>query len=445
MKRQLSWLLASITLAAPSLSSASVTLLDKDEWKVQMSGFIETDMFHDSKRFANEVVGNTAVPKAGTFNGTYGRTEASVRNSRLAFALLSPDFGNWKTKGYFEFDLLGYDPEANTNTSTGKPVNSEGSFLTNPTFRLRHAYYSLENDGWRILAGQTWTLFGWEPIYVPTTVSVPPGPGTIYQRTPQLTGFKDIKFGDSQSLLVGLSLTRPSQRDSEMPNLDAGLKYTIASWTAGFASYTGDVSTQPFSVALSGTMREFQTAKSGTLSDGLTKTTGTAWAADAMIPVLPSADGKETGNTITLTGEFSNGTGDADAFPSWTGGLSQYPTGSNAQANTNLDVGQGVIDSSNVFHLMKIQTWNAQLQYHLPASIRSFITLGHAELWASNLHLFASGTGNYDRSKMDFINFFHDFTPQIRAGLEYAKFTTHYVDRSNPNDERWQVSTYFRF
>src|SRR6185312_12861434 len=115
----------------------------------------------------------------------------------------------WKTKGYLEFDLLGYEAPINANPATNA-TNSEASYYTNPTMRVRHAFLNAESNGWQVLAGQTWTLFGWEPTYVLTTASVPPGPGTIYQRTEQLTGFKTMQLGESSKLQVGVSMARPS-------------------------------------------------------------------------------------------------------------------------------------------------------------------------------------------------------------------------------------------
>jgi hypothetical protein len=442
MKRILASLLIGFGITAPSLSAAAVNLLDKDDWKVQMSGFVEMDMFRDSKRSFTEGVGNGAVSRSGTFEGENGRMQTSIRNSRLAFSVLPPQQVEWKTKGYLELDLMGYDPSPSPTTQ------SESSFSTNATMRVRHAYFNGENDGWLILAGQYWTLFGWSPTYVLTTASVPPGPGIIYQRTSQLTGMKTLAFGENK-VQIGLSIARPSQRDSSVPNFDAGVKYSYLGWTSGFASPSGDVKAEPLSVAVSTTMRQFATPTSNAaapaVTEGLTKTNGSAFALDAMLPVLPSSDGKDVNNTITVTGEYSAGKGYGDSFPGWTGGLPQYPNGTTGAASkTNLDAGQGSWDSNGTFQLIKLQTWNAQVQYHLPNAI-GFITLGHGELTAKGIDGLSPAL-TYDKAKMDFVNFFHDFTPQIRGAFEYAKFTTHYVVQNDEmKDDRFGLTAYFRF
>ncbi len=445
MKRRLLWAFTCLTLVIPTLSSGAVTLVEKDEWKVQMGGFVETDFVRDSKRSFTEVVGNNAVDRDGSFKGDNPRMQSSIRNSRLAFTVLPPEQNEWKTKGYFEFDLLGYDP----SVSTAAPTQSEGSFYSNPTMRVRHGFLNAEKNGWTILAGQYWTLFGWQPTYVVTTASVPPGPGVIYQRTPQVTFMKNMMLGETSKLQVGASIARPSQRDAGTPNLDAGVKYSFSGLSAGFASPSGDVKAEPMSIAVSGTMRSFATANSAAYTDGLTKTSGSGLAVDMSIPVLPSSDGKETANTLTLTGEMSAGTGYADAFPSWTGGLPQLPAGSGAANATNLDGGQGgyLTADPTSFQLVKLQSWNAQLQYHLPGDCASFVTLGHSELSASNLDvlLLATQATAYKKVSMNFVNVFHDFTAQIRGAVEYAKFTTTYLDDVTASDDRYQVSAYFRF
>jgi hypothetical protein len=447
MKRVLS--LAVLATFWPVVAQAAVTLLDKEDWKVQMSGFVETDIFHDTTRSLSEVPGSAAVARKGTIQKENGQTVFSIRNSRLAFSVLPPVQNDIKTKGYLEYDLLGYDPKPNTNaaatTGTGADAkNSESSFYTNPTLRVRHAYFSAERAGWSWLVGQTWTLFGWLPNYVLTTASVPPGPGEIYQRTEQVTGMKTLEMNGNK-LQIGLSVARPSQRDSEMPNVDAGVRWSLPGYTAGLASPTGDVKAEALSVGLSGTWRQFVTPETTAVTSGQKKHGGEAVAVDLMVPILPASD-NSTANSLSLTGEFSEGTGYGDSFPSWSGGLSQYPAGTTGLASsTNLDAGQGGFDSSGGFSLVKLRTFNAQLQYHLPGEMHTFVTLGYAQLNAFGIGRFSSAVTTYDQSSMMFLNVFHDCTAQIRTALEFARFGTHYIDGQSVSDDRIQLNGYFRF
>src|SRR4051812_26689807 len=85
-----------ISLLNSEPAHCAVTLLDKDEWKFQVGGFVETDMINDTTRSFTEVVGNGAVARSNTFAGDNGRTQFSVRNSRFAFTVLAPVQNGWK-------------------------------------------------------------------------------------------------------------------------------------------------------------------------------------------------------------------------------------------------------------------------------------------------------------------------------------------------------------
>jgi len=440
MKQKNAFFILAAALFISSQALSAVTLLDQNEWKFLVSGFLETDMTSDSVRSFTEVMGNNPVDRSNTFAGSNGRTQFSVRNSRLAFTVLPPVQDDWKSKGYFEFDFLGYDP--------APPTNSEASFATNPTLRMRHGYLNLEKNGWSIFAGQTWSLFGWEPSYVVTTVSVPPAPGIIYQRTPELMVIQKIALSESENLQWGGAIARPSQRDSQTPNLDFGARLTSSRRSSGFASASGDVSNEAMSLALTGTRRDFTTPDSAAVTSAQTHHVGNALAVDFLFPLIASHDGAIE-NTLTWTGEYSTGDGYGDAFPSWTGNLAALPAAGLGVSNeTNLDAGQGGFDASGDFHLVKLQTWNTQLQYHLPSSWHAFVTVGYTELRSNNakdLSPIVATKTIYDQSHLTFLNIFHDCTKQIRVGLEYAEMSTHYIDDVQPIDHRYQISTFFRF
>ena len=426
------------------VAHASVTLLDKDEWKVLMNGFVELDVFHDTARSSTEAIGNGPIDRSDTYAGDNGRTQYSVRNSRLAFAILPPEQNEWKTKGYLEFDLLGYDP------APEKSANSEAAYSSSPTFRVRHAYMNGEKNGYVVLAGQTWSLFGWQPIYVPTMASVSPGTGTAYMRTAQVAVIKNIPVGEASKLQGGLSLERPAQRDSEYPNLDGGVRFAWGNRKSGFSSASGEVTAEPLSVALSGTLRKFKTAGDSGSSRDTLESTGSAFALDTLIPLI-AGDENGTARTLTLTAEYTSGQGYSDEFSGWTGNLQQFPVVGAAQlqqANSNVDPGQGGFNSAGAFSLVKLQTMNAQLQYHFDSDHHCFATLGYGEIKSSNvgdLLPVSSGKFLYEKTSMIFLNLFHDYTKQIRLGAEYAKMETHYVNNDLGKSDRYQLTGLFRF
>jgi hypothetical protein len=425
------------TFLATGAAHAAITLYDKDDWKVMMGGFVEMDMFSDSTRSLTEVVGSNPIARHGSFDGDNGRTQFSMRNTRLSFGILPPIESDWKTKAYFEFDFLGYDP----NPSVGG--TSESGYQTNPTLRMRHAYLSAEKNGLLVVAGQTWTLFGWVPTYVPTNASVPPVTGTVYERTPQVAAIQTIAMGEN-SLQAGLSIDRPVQRDSNTPGVDAGLRYSISSRKAGYTSSNGDDSAQSMSVAISGTARDIVSQPAGGGTSGSVTHLASAFALNGMIPIIASSDGKDTGNTLALSGEFTKGRGYGDEFSGWSGNIAQTAT---PASNLDLDAGQGGFDTGGSFHLIELQTWNAQLQYHLPTEWHAFIDLGYGQLRSNNISSLvpAGGKVAYDRSEVYYANVFHDITAHIRVAAEFDHFTTRYVDGINSQDNRYQLSTWIRF
>lgn len=417
-----------ITFYAPH-AHAMLTVFDKDDWKLGITGFVELDSIYDSTRSFNESPGNTPVSRFGTTNGDNGRTQMSLRNSRLALSLDAPEVDEWKTNGYIETDFLGYDPSA--------PAVTENAYFTNPTLRLRHAYFSVEKNGWQILAGQTWSLFGWQSGYFLSTVSVAPVAGMLYQRTPRASVIKTIDLGATHSVQTGVSLERPTQRDSTVPNVQAALKWMFAGRKSAYATPTGwDPRGVPMSVEVSGTFREYEF--SNTIHQS-----GEAIATDIQIPILESHD-KDLSNSITLTGEFTYGTGYGDEFSNWTGGLPQLSTASNPPATTNLDPGLGGATQAGGFALVDLQTFNGQLQYFLNNT--QWFTIGYAQLSSSNMAQFIPSAGIYDKTEVYFVNAAHDFTPHVRVALEAAQFVTHYLsDLSRARDNRVILSGFFRF
>ena len=439
-------------LVCTSHADAAVSLLDKDDWKISMGGFVELDAIVDSTRSFTEVEGNSAVSRDAV-SGQTGRTQMSIRNTRLAFSVEPPTYEEWKTKGYFEFDLLGFDPTP--GTPTGAP-NSEAGFFNNPTFRVRHTYLSAERDGWQIMGGQYWNLLGWQPYYFMPTVQVAPITGMLYGRTGQVRVTKTVTMDNNNTLQAALGVMRPPQRDASLPGFEGGVRMAFGNRTAGFAGgSTAPQKTQPLSFGLSGALREFVIPQSPLAPTGdVTHLPGYAAVADALIPVIASADGKDPANTLVFGGEFTTGKGYGDQFAGFTGGLAS-PLNSSTTApekNVNLDSGIGGFDGSGNFQLVDIRTFNAYFQYHLPGTCRSWFSGGYGRLYSDNINTLVGVTGKtsagnfpYDKVQVYFANWSHDVTKQIRLGVEYAFSRTEYGDTYIAHNSRYQLSAFFIF
>jgi hypothetical protein len=407
---------------------ALVSLVDKgqNDWKLGIYGFAETDAIMDTTRSLPETAGNRPIARPSTFSGDNGRTQFSIRNSRLGFTASAPRAGDWNFKGTVEMDFLGVD-----NAST------EAGLYNNPSLRARHFYLQAESDGWQLIAGQTWTLFGWQPYYFLMTDSVAPVSGVLYERTAQFTALKTFDLGEPGKLTAGLSLVRPVERDSRLPGLDAGLRWVWAGRKAGYTGLTsGDVKAQPMSIGLSGRLNEFAYQGNASDTSATTHLLGSAAALDVMLPVLGGA-GDETGNTLALSGEASIGRGYGEGFPGWSGNLS---------AINSIDAGLLGIDSNGAPALVSLQSWNVQAQYHLPADLKTFVTAGYGQLGSANVDTLKTISGiAYKRSSTAFLNLAHGLTQQVRLALEYDLFRTAYADDLVAHDHRVQASAFFFF
>ena len=445
-------------IASSLPARAGVPIYDNNGWKVTVGGYIEMDAIHDSTRSFGEVMGNGPVARSReSLNGLDGRTQFSIRDTRLGFQFEAPEVDGWKSKAYYEFDFLGFDPSPGSATTSAN--NTEAGYFNSPTLRTRHVYFQTENNGFSVLVGQTWNLFGWQGTYFVPTQQVMGVPGEAYNRTSQVKVQKNYDMGEN-TVQAAISADRPVQRDGNLPDIEAGLRWVHNGRSSGFnGSQTGVQKVQPMSLATTGTWRQFKSPSVATVADG-NQSSVSAWAmsAEALLPIIASSDNKDVSNTLTLGGEYTFGKGYADQFGGFTGGMSSPLTNNGAstaaEKNVNLDGGIGGFDASNNFGLVKLRTWNAWLQYHLAAASRTWFSVGYTNLYSSNISnfttaantaKFANGAYAYNKDEMYFGNVGHDFTNQIRASFEYAYTQTTYVDTTVAPNNRFQLNGYFVF
>ena len=441
MKNHFTTLLTIGLLLFCSVSSAA-TLVEQNDWKVQLGGFAIGYIYNDSSRSLTEIQGSAPIARPGTLDGDNGRSQFSSRGSRFNFGVFAPKVDGWKTKGLIEADFLGFDP------TPGSPAgNSETSFFNNPTLRLRHAYMDAKKDGWQILVGQYWGLFGWDTDYALQTAAQPPVTGVVFHRTPQIRVGKTADLTETITLESATAITRPPQRDAEAPAIDLAARIFFKGRRAGFSAWTQDQKALPMVLAVSGTLRKFETAVRGGGTTDQNTYLGHAVAVNGMIPILSAKSEKDYSNTLALAGEFSTGQGYADQFPGYSGNLSQLNTSNGDLAN--IDAGQGGYNASGVFSLVHLQSWSAQLQYFFPKGLLedTFMTAGYGNLYSDNIKNLVPRAGSvaYNESQVYFLNLYHDFTPQYRMALEYLYTETNYVDGVDGKNNRISAFGMFRF
>ena len=188
-----------------------------------------------------------------------------------------------------------------------------------------------------------------------------------------------------------------------------------------------------------------------------------AYAIDLWLPIIPVKDGKP-GNNLTLTAEYSYGQGDAWQFPNLNYGTSGGTVGGpNNQGSASVYPGGTFFINGNAFVPLDTRSFNVDLQYYFPDDAHTSIAVGLAQTDATNLQSIANAVGAYNTggagstnglfkysaawtaNTFAFVDLWHDFTPAVRAGLEYGQFDTLYTTGMNAIDNRVMMSWFYFF
>jgi hypothetical protein len=434
------------TEAPPSWFSRTPLTLSsgtgKNRFAVTFYGFIEADFINDSTRSYGDAIGNSLVARKETYEGQVGRTQFSARNTRLGFLFESPEIGGISPSAVFEGDFFGNQPDK-------PPDISESAYFDSPTFRIRHAYLKLKNDVVDVLAGQTYDVFGWQNYFFPCTMEFLGLPNQLFSRSTQLRLSHTFVAG-SVAFDLAVAARRPVQRDSSIPDGNAGLRIAFDGWKG--ITTPGNVGTQalPLSVGVSGTVRRFKVnAFAPPPPQTSNEATGWGFSVDALIPVIPGKDANDRGNRLTLTGSFVQGTGIADLMT--TGGGATFPTLPNpAQANPpptyspNVDSGLVTFDQQGVLHTIDWSAFMVGIQYYLPPTGRVIVALNYTQSTSKNIaDLYPRGGAEIEllsrigkQSRYADANLFWDVTPAVRVGASFQYTATEYIDGQKPHNLR---------
>ncbi|HXT98635.1 MAG TPA: hypothetical protein VN853_20215 [Polyangia bacterium] len=397
----------------------------KQKWSVTFYGFVEADYIFDTTRSYNDYIGPALVQHSYVYEGTAGRTQFSMRNTRLGFAFQAPQIGSLRPSALLEGDFFG--------NQTAPPTGSENAYYDSPLFRIRHAYLKLEGGLVDVLAGQTYDVFGWQNYFFPCSVEFLGLPNMLFSRNAQLRLSRTFGGDGPVSVDIAVSAERPVQRDSEIPDLEGGLRISFNGWKG--ITTPGNVRTvaAPLSIGVSGIVRQFKvdafapppTQRSNSIQ-------GWGLSVDGLVPVIPASDGNDRRNRLTLTGSFVIGDGIADLLT--TGGGAKFPTLPNpAQASpppayaSDIDNGLVTFDvQTAILHTINWWAYKAGLQYYLPVfDGRLLFAANFTYAHSPNMRqLFPQGGAQIellgtvaDTSLYADGNLFFDVTPSIRIGV----------------------------
>jgi hypothetical protein len=412
------------------------------KWTLTAYGFVEVDYIFDSTRSYDDSIGSALVARSDTYAGTVGRSQFSIRNSRLGFVLESPTIAGVKPSAVIEADFFG--------TSTSPPASSEGTFFDNPGFRLRQAYLKLQNDYVDLVAGQTYDVFGWQNYFFPCTTEFLGLPNQLFSRNAQLRLSHTFGATGPVALDIAAAGVRPAQRDSMVPDANAGLRLSVNHWKG--ITTPGNVGTValPLSIGVSGTLRQFKVnAFTPPPTQSSNSAMGWGVSVDALIPVIPATSARDRSNRLTLTGSFVTGSGISDLLNA-NGGAS-FPTLPNpAQANPpplyspDIDNGLVTFDTQGVLHTIDWQAFRVGLQYYFPPTGRLIFSANYTQANSKNMaKLFPRGGAEIELlgsvanvSQYADVNLFFDVTPAVRIGVSGQYTRVEYLDGDHPHNLR---------
>ena len=233
---------------------------------------------------------------------------------------------------------------------------------------------------------------------------------------------------------------RPVQRDSEVPDVQAGLKLEVKGWQGATAQGFGQPSVRPLSIAVSGVGRRFAVAEFLTSPGDAKIAFGWGLAGNVFLPVIPALSAADRNNALSLTGEISIGSGISDLYTGLTGGalfpLLADPSGTLFPPpvyRPNIDSGIVTYDANGNLKTIDWRALVVGLQYYLPIDKgRVWIAATASRIESANILSLtpeASRGGVFIRQDYVDANLFAAVTPAVQVGLSYQLTQQTFGDR----------------
>lgn len=398
----------------------------KGKTELTFYGFVQMFGIYDSTQNLNEQMQTGTLQRPGTYAGNHGQTQESARHSRFGFKIAHPVTNDIKASAQFEMDFLGNQP-GNPATSTAAAGQSEGGFYQNGTMRFRHVFAKFETPVVDVIAGQTWSLFGFQSTFHPNSVEIQGLPGQVYKRTAQFRLGKTIK-SDAVDVDIAIAAQRPPQRDSATPDGVAAIKATFNSWKGWHTKGANDSGLDGLTIGASVIGRRFALDEFSAAPSKQVTTNGYGLSVDALIPVIPATKKSHEG-ALTLTGSFVTGAGIADQYDGLNFNVSNpaLPTPMGATAAPtyfpNIDAGlvQYYVPAGGTaeLHAVQVTSFMGGLQYYLPvADGKVWISANYTHTQSDNSKYF--GAKAWTKDQYIDANLFADLTHMWRIGFAYS-------------------------
>ncbi|HTA20416.1 MAG TPA: hypothetical protein VK989_14090, partial [Polyangia bacterium] len=219
----------------------------RSDWVFDPYGYARLDAIEDSTESFQDGIQPNLIQRAGTYAGDHPRTIMTARDSRLGLYVVAPTYQGIKSMSQIEFDFYGLVPT---------DARIHDSVVFGPV-RIRLAYLKFETPIFDVIAGQYYDLFGWNGSFYVGTVGYLGVPAEVYHRNPQLRIEKKLHLGPID-VTAAIAAVRPGQRDSGLPEGQAGLKIAVPGWSGAATAGFGRPFLSPLSIGVSGLYRAFE-------------------------------------------------------------------------------------------------------------------------------------------------------------------------------------------
>jgi hypothetical protein len=430
----------------PPKTPAEPALLSNDPgWRLGIHGFAELDADYDTTQSFTDTVLSNTISRPHTFAGDNPRFQVSPKDSRFGLKAEAPTFASIKASGVFVVDFFGVQP----------PNATQDQNYAAGIIRMREFYAKLDTPVIDVLAGQTQDLFGWQGSgFYPATPARLGVLGEVFHRNPQLRLSKRIE-SKAIGIEVGVAGVRPVQRDSAVPDVEAGLKLTINGWKGSSATGPRRPTTAPMAFGVSGIGRRLSVTDFSASPGDSHTLFASGVAVDAYIPIIPSK-GDDLANALSVTGEFSTGSGISDLYLGLTGGV-LFPTLPNPNNvlpapaySPNIDQGPTTFDANGSLHAINWTGLVVAAHYHLPFGAGQ-------KLWISGTYSRATSSNAVSLTPIQGRNFVWDkgqyidgtiwwgITPAFVMALSFQTMSQTFGDGIEARNNRGEGAWYFFF
>ena len=429
----------------PSRSECKHLGADAGGWKIGVCGYVALNVMHDSTQGLGAGLNNSIIARPGTYAGDHDQAQFTARDSRINVEATAPATHGIEASGLIQMDFTGIMPSDTTE---------QDSYIFG-TPRLRIAVTRLRTPVIDVTAGQYHDLFGWGGSgFFPATLGFLGVPGEIYHRNPQLRLSKTLHSAPID-FEIAVAAVRPAQKASGTPDGQAGLRLAFNEWKGAGAQAYNQPSIVPAQIGVSSVARRFKPAQY--LARPAEPELGTGWgfAANAVIPVIPRLSNEDRSNGLTITAEFSTGTGIADLYTGMTGGL-LFPTIANDQGlmppplyTPNIDSGILTFDGNGHLQTANWQAIVLGLQYYLPiASGRVWISGVYSQSKSNNIVKLTPIPDRgvvYYKSEYEDVSLFAAVTDAVQFSASFQTVRQMFGDRSSARNNRIEFGSHFFF